>query len=97
VDASGELYDGTRLDGPLDLRDAILARSEAFVRTFTESLMTYALGRRVEYFDMPAIRAISREAKAQDYRMSSFLLGVVKSDPFQRSTVESAFHDTEPH
>jgi hypothetical protein len=97
VDASGELYDGTRLDGPLGLRDAILARSEAFVRTFTEGLMTYALGRRVEYFDMPAIRAISREAKAQDYRMSSFLLGVVKSDPFQRSTVESTFHDTEPH
>jgi hypothetical protein len=90
VDASGELYDGTKLDGPLGLRDAILNRSEAFVRTFTESLMTYGLGRRVEYFDMPAIRAITREAAANEYRMSSFILGVVRSDAFQMSAVESS-------
>jgi hypothetical protein len=85
IDASGELYDGTPLDGPLGLRDAILGRSEAFLRTFTESLMTYALGRRVEYFDMPAIRKVVRDAEVNDSRMSSFILGVVESTPFRMS------------
>jgi Protein of unknown function (DUF1592)/Protein of unknown function (DUF1588)/Protein of unknown function (DUF1587)/Protein of unknown function (DUF1585)/Protein of unknown function (DUF1595) len=88
VDASGELYDGTPIDGPLALRDALLRRSDAFLSTFTESLMTYALGRRVEYFDMPAVRAILREAGANDHRMSSYILGVVLSPPFRMSRAD---------
>ncbi len=82
VDASGELYDGTPLHGPEDLRAALLRRPESLVRTFTENMMAYALGRRVEYSDMPTIRAIVREAEATDYRMSSFILGIVNSPAF---------------
>ncbi len=82
IDPSGELYDGTPLTGPADLRDALLARSTSLLRTFIENLMAYALGRRVEYYDMPAIRAIEREAAQNDNRMSSFILGVVKSPAF---------------
>jgi hypothetical protein len=88
VDATGELYDGTQIDGPAGLRRALLARADVFVRNFTENLMTYALGRRLEYYDMPAIRAIAREAERADNRMSSFVLGVVKSAAFQMGRVE---------
>ena len=66
-----------------DLRAAIASRNHSFIRTFTENLMAYALGRRVEYFDMPTIRAIEREAAANDHRMSSFILGIVESPAFQ--------------
>jgi hypothetical protein len=98
IDASGELYDGTPLDGPLALRDALVRRSDAFLQTFTESLMTYALGRRVEYFDMPAVRAIVREAAEHDHRTSSYILGVVKSPPFRMSRAEGpASAPTEVH
>jgi len=90
IDASGELFDGTQLDGPLGLRDAMLSYSEPFITTFTESLMTYALGRRVEYYDMPAIRKIVGDAAQNDYRMSSFILGVVKSAAFQMGRVGAA-------
>ncbi len=83
IDASGELYDGTPLESPEDLRRALLNHSTSLLRTFTENLMAYALGRRVEYFDMPAVRGIVREAKARDYRMSEFVLGVVKSPAFR--------------
>ncbi len=83
VDASGELYDGTPLRGPDDLRKALLTRSTSLIRTFTENLMAYALGRRVEYYDMPAVRAIERDAAAHDNRMSAFILGVVKSRAFR--------------
>lgn len=86
VDPTGELYDGTALDGPLGLRDALVNRSAAFLTSFTESLMTYGLGRRMEYFDMPAIRGIIRDAAANDHRMSSFVHGVVMSPPFQMSS-----------
>ncbi len=88
VDPSGELYDGTPLDGPADLRRALLRRPEAFVRTFVENLMAYALGRRVEYYDMPTVRAIARSAAAEGNRMSSFILGVVQSPAFQMSEAE---------
>jgi hypothetical protein len=97
IDATAELYDGTPLDGPLALRDAILNHSETFIRTFTESLMTYALGRRVEYFDMPAIRKIAEDAASNDNRMSSFILGVVDSVPFQLNRAEDAATPTEVH
>jgi hypothetical protein len=83
VDASGVMYDGTKLDGPEGLRDAILKHQDVFLQTFTENLMTYALGRRVEYYDMPTVRRIVREAAKQNYRMSAFITGVVNSAAFQ--------------
>ena len=83
LDTRGELYDGTPLTNPADLRRALLDRPEPLVRTFIGNLMAYALGRRVEYFDKPAVRAIARAAQAEDYRMSAFILGVVKSDAFR--------------
>ena len=89
IRASGELYDGTVLNGAADLRRALLARRESFLRTFTENLMAYALGRRVEYYDMPTIRRITAAAAANDNRISTFLLGVVNSDAFQMGRVES--------
>ena len=83
VDASGELVDGTKLDGPASLRMAIVSRSDAFVSTATEKLMTYALGRAIHYYDMPAVRAIVRDAAKNDYRFSSLVLGITKSSAFQ--------------
>ena len=88
IDATGELYDGSPIEGPVGLRNAILKRKDVFLLSFTESLMTYALGRRVEHFDLPTVRAITRGAEAQDYRMSSFILGIVASDAFQMSRLE---------
>ncbi len=96
VDTSGELYDGTPLESPKDLREALLNHSESFLRTFTENLMAYALGRRVEYFDMPAVRAIVRDAKANDYRMSSFVLGIARSQAFRMKAAATA-EETEMH
>jgi hypothetical protein len=83
IDASGVLADGTQVNGVVDLRNALLSRPNVFVGTMTEKLMTYALGRGVEYYDMPAIRAIVHNAAANDYKFSSLILGVVKSTPFQ--------------
>jgi hypothetical protein len=83
VDASGVMYDGTKLDGPEGLRDALLKRQDVFLQTFTENLMTYALGRRIEYYDMPTVRRIVRDAEKQNYRISAFINGVVNSSAFQ--------------
>jgi hypothetical protein len=83
VDASGQLVDGTIVKSPADLRAALLSRSEAFVTNATEKLFTYALGRPVQYFDMPTVRAVVHRAAQNDYRFSSLILGVVSSDPFQ--------------
>jgi hypothetical protein len=83
VNAAGKLVDGTPLDGPASLRQALLGRREAFLRNTAEKLLTYALGRRVESFDMPAVRAIVRNAEP-DYRFSSLVAGIVKSVPFQK-------------
>jgi hypothetical protein len=83
VDAAGVLYDGLKIDGPASLRDALLKHKDVFLETFTENLMTYALGRRVEYYDMPAVRAIVREASQHDYQLSSFVLGIVNSAAFR--------------
>jgi hypothetical protein len=90
VDPTGVLYDGTPLDGPASLRQALLKHSDAVILSFTENLMTYALGRTVEYYDMPSIRAIIRDAARNDNRLSSFILGVVKSSAFQMSRVDDA-------
>jgi hypothetical protein len=88
VDPTGDLYDGTKLDGPVGLRAALMKHSDAFVLSFTENLMTYALGRRVEFYDMPAIRQITRDASKNDNRLSAFILGVAKSNAFQMSRAE---------
>jgi hypothetical protein len=85
IDATGTLFDGTPLRGPADLRQALLDRPDTVLRNFTEFLMTYALGRRLEPADMPQLRAIVRQAGRNGYRFSSFALGVVQSPAFQRS------------
>ena len=90
VDSQGELYDGTIISSPIELQSALLKRPIPLVRTFAQNLMAYALGRRVEYFDMPTVRAISQAAAKNDYRMSSFILGVVKSPAFQMQRVEQS-------
>ena len=88
VNATGRLADGTPLDGPASLRKALLDRRGAVASTATEKLLTYALGRRVDYFDMPAVRAIVRDAARQDYRFSSLIAGIVKSVPFTMKRAE---------
>jgi mono/diheme cytochrome c family protein len=87
IDASGELIDGTKVSSPADLRKALLKRSPQFVQTLTEKLMTYALGRSVDYYDMPAVRQIVRDAARDNYRFSSLVMGIVKSAPFQMRKV----------
>jgi hypothetical protein len=84
IDASGQLPDGTKIDGPAELRKVLASKQTQFVTTVTEKLLTYALGRGVEYYDQPAIRRIVREAAASDYRWSSLILGITNSTPFQR-------------
>jgi hypothetical protein len=86
VNAAGRLVDGTALNGPASLRQALVGRREALVSTAAEKLLTYALGRRLEYFDMPAIRAIVRDAARNDNRFSSLVTGIVSSAPFQMKT-----------
>ncbi len=95
VDPVGELYDGTPLTGPADLRAALLSRPEVYYRVFTKNLMAYALGRRVEYYDQPTIRAIIRKAADNDYSVSSFIMGVVASPAFQTFRVQDVV-STEP-
>jgi mono/diheme cytochrome c family protein len=90
IDASGKLVDGTPVSGPVDLRKALMRRPEQFVQTFTEKLMTYALGRSVEYYDMPAVRQIVRDAARDNYRFSSIVNGIVKSAPFQMRKADQA-------
>jgi hypothetical protein len=89
IDPVGELYDGTPLKGAADLRAALLARSDVIVTHLTERLLSYALGRRVEHYDMPAVRRIVRAAKARDYRMSSLILGVAQSTAFRTARASS--------
>jgi len=83
IDASGQLVDGTRLNGAAGLRSALLKYSPQFVRVVTEKLMIYALGRGTEYYVMPVIRSIVRAAEADHYHFSSLVLGIVNSDSFQ--------------
>ncbi len=83
IDSSGILPDGTEFHGPVELRNHLLKRPEQIVHTITEKLLTYALGRGVEYYDVPAIRKIIRDARPTDYRWSSLILGIVDSPPFR--------------
>ena len=87
IDASGALPDGTTFNGAGELRKVLLDKKDMFVETFTERLLTYALGRGVEPYDQPVVRRIAREAKADDQRWSSIILGIVKSVPFQMRVV----------
>jgi len=89
IDASGTLPDGTKFDGPAGLRQVLLAQPERFVTTLTEKMLIYALGRGLEYYDMPAVRKITREAAANNYKAASLVLGVVNSLPFQMRRPQS--------
>jgi len=84
---------GRVMHGPDDLRKAMTAEPEVFVQTFTENLMTFALGRPVQYFDMPTVRAIVRDAGKQDYRLSAIVLGIVNSPAFQLEKVPTLNKD----
>jgi mono/diheme cytochrome c family protein len=86
INATAQLVDGTKLNGPLSLRRALLERSDVFATVATEKLLTYASGRAVQYQDMPAVRAIIRDAARDKYRFSSLVIGIVKSTPFQMRT-----------
>jgi hypothetical protein len=82
IDATGQMVDGTRVDGPVGLRNALLARSDVFVQTMTEKLLTYGSGRALRYYDMPVVRKIVRDADRSGDRFSSLIVGVVESGPF---------------
>ncbi len=90
IDASGIMPDGSKFDGPAELRALLMTRKDEFVRTLAERLLAYALGRQVEYYDMPAVRAIVREAAATDYRWSSLIGQIVTSPPFQMRRARAA-------
>jgi hypothetical protein len=92
IDASGVFLDGTKFSGPAELRGMLLANRQNFVTTLTEKLLTYALGRGVEYYDMPVVRSILRGAARQDYRWSALVLAIVSSDPFQMQAAGPAVH-----
>jgi hypothetical protein len=83
IDASGVLPDGTKFQGVQELRSLLLKRPEQFAITVTEKLLTYGLGRGVEYYDLPAVRKIVREAAPDNYRWASIIAGIIKSTPFQ--------------
>ena len=83
INASSSLPDGSRFEGPVGLRDLLLGQEERFAETVTEKLLTFALGRGVEYYDGPAVRKVTQDAAASDYRWSSLILGIVESTPFQ--------------
>jgi hypothetical protein len=84
IDASTVLPNGTKINGPVELREALASRPEAFVETLTERLLMYAVNRRLEYFDMPQVRKIAREAKKDNYTFASLILGIVNTDAFRK-------------
>jgi hypothetical protein len=90
VDTSGQLFDGTSIAGPSGLRDALLRHQDVVLLSFTRSLMTYALGRRVEAADMPTVRRIIRDAEAQNYRISAFVTGIIESDAFRMAKLPAS-------
>ncbi len=86
IDPSGTLYNGTHVDGAAGLQAMLASKPDVFMGVLTEKLLTYALGRGTQYFDMPAVRGIVREARERDYRFSGVVLGIVESTPFQMKT-----------
>ena len=93
VETAGELYDGTAIHGPDDLRAALTSRPEPLARTFAESLLAYAVGRRVEHADMPAVRRIARAAREADWRLDVFVKEVARSQPFRLTMVPTVVED----
>ena len=87
IDSAGELPDGTKINGPADLRNALLRRPDQFVQTFTENLLTYSMGRTRDYYDMPTVRRIVRDAATKDYRFSAIVADIVKTDQFRMRRV----------
>jgi hypothetical protein len=98
IDTRGDFYDGTPVSEPVELINALLKRPIPLVRNFTENLMAYALGRRVEHYDQPVVREISKNAEKDDYRLSSFIMGIIQSDAFQmkRAALISTAEGEEP-
>jgi hypothetical protein len=94
LDTRGQLYDGTPLTNPAELRQALLKRPESVIRNFTANLLAYGLGRRVEASDMPTVRGIARDAAAGGNKMSAFVLGVVNSVPFRMNRAMTAVSTT---
>src|SRR5215510_681995 len=95
LDTKGQMYDGTSVSSPAELTAALLKRPIPLVRSFTENLMAYALGRRVEDYDQPAVRVIAKEAEAKGYRLSSFVMGVVNSSAFRSKRAEAVAADAQ--
>jgi hypothetical protein len=96
VDASGVLADGTKINGASDLLNILAAQPEQFVRTMTKMLMTYALGRGTDYYDMPVVRGIVRDASKQNYRFSALVMGIVTSPPFQMKMTRPLESEVKP-
>ena len=94
IDASGTLPDGSKIGGPKELREALLARPEQFVQTFVEKLLAYSLGRSTEWYDMPAVREVVRQSAADDYSFSAIVMGIVQSVPF--TTRDAGEGETSP-
>jgi hypothetical protein len=88
IDAAGQMFDGTKLEGPATVREAVLNHADSFLGTFSENLLAYGLGRVIDYRDMPVVREIKAQAAQQDNRFSAFIVGIVKSGPFQMSRAE---------
>ena len=89
IDSSGMLPDGTRFQGPAELQQALLSNAEIIANAFTLKLLTYALGRDLEYYDMPTVRKIVNDSAASDYRFSNIVLGIVNSLPFSKRKKDS--------
>jgi hypothetical protein len=90
VDTVAEMYDGSKLDGPVSLHKAVLSHSDAFITNFTSNLLAYAVGRILDYHDMPTVRSITHQATKSDDHFSAFVMGIVKSAPFQMRTLNPA-------
>jgi hypothetical protein len=90
IDPTGHLADGRAVASPSDIREALMSEPEKFAETLTIQLLTYALGRTLEYYDMPVVRSIVREAAKSDYTFASIVAGVAKSAPFRMRTVPDA-------
>jgi hypothetical protein len=96
VDTAATLYDGTPLSGPESLRKALVDHSDSLIRNFTDNLLAYALGRRLEYYDQPTVRAIAKRAAQNGNRFSQFVLGVVNSGAFEMAKAEPAVTTDDP-
>jgi hypothetical protein len=90
IDATVDLWDGTRVTGPSELRQRLLYYSPQFVRMMTEKMMTFGIGRGVEYYDMPVIRSIVKDSEKGNYKFSTLVMGIVKSAPFQTRVKQAA-------